>query len=102
MTTHFILIYLLLLTSIYGYKTLRYNGITVNLDTEECEFGKFNQNVEWFMRVYIAEILYLDIQFFCHTKERPSFFIGKGNFDAVYYVGNYDLNDTIDEKVMYI
>ena len=46
-----------------------------------------------------TEIVYHDIQFVCHTAERPSFYIGKGVFDAVYYVGNYDINDTIIEKV---
>lgn len=39
MATHYILVYTLLLTSTYGYTTLKYNGITVNLDTEECDFG---------------------------------------------------------------
>ena len=46
------------------------------------------------------EILYFDIQFFCHSADRPAFFMGKGEFEAIYYTGNYDINDTIVEKVI--
>ena len=49
----------------------------------------------------LADITFSGIQFFCHTAENPSFQIGKGEFDAVYYTGNYDINDTITEKVTY-
>ena len=84
--TSLILVSLLTLpVSIFGFDTghLKYNGITVNFNTEECEL----------------EILYLDIQFICHRKDRPAFFIGRGEFDAVYYTGNYEINDTVAEWV---
>ena len=87
--TSLILVSLLTLpVSIFGFDTghLKHNGITVNFNTEECEL----------------EILYLDIQFICHSKDRPAFFIGRGEFDAVYYTGNYEINDTVTEWVWII
>ena len=87
--TSLLLVYLLTLPfSILGLdgldtNLLEHNGITVKFNTEECEL----------------EILYLDIQFSCHSKDRPAFFIGRGDFDAVYYTGNYEINDTITEWV---
>ena len=84
--TSLLLVYLLTLPiSIFGLENrrLEHNGITVKFNTEECEL----------------EILYLDIQFICHSKDRPAFFIGRGDFDAVYYTGNYEINDTITEWV---
>jgi len=45
----------------------KHGGITLREHTEDCDL----------------EISYLDIQFFCHTAERPSFYIGKGEFVAV-------------------
>ena len=84
--TSLVLVSLLTLpVSILGFDSgrLEHNGISVNFNTEECEL----------------EILYLDIQFICHSKDRPAFFIGKGDFDAVYYTGNYEINDTITEWV---
>ena len=87
--TSLLLVYLLTLPfSILGLdgldtNLLEHNGITVKFNTEECEL----------------EILYLDIQFICHSKDRPAFFIGRGDFDAVYYTGNYEINDTITEWV---
>jgi hypothetical protein len=62
----------------------RYGGITLRENSDDCEL----------------EISYLDIQFFCHNAERPSFYIGKGDFIAVDHLGNFDINDTITEKVM--
>ena len=84
--TSLVLVSLLTLpVSIFGFDTghLEHNGITVNFNTEECEL----------------EILYLDIQFICHSKDRPAFFIGRGEFDAVYYTGNYEINDTVTQWV---
>ena len=84
--TALILVSLLTLPfSTLGFDTdrLEHNGIAVNFNTEECEL----------------EILYLDIQFICHRKDRPAFFIGRGEFDAVYYTGNYEINDTVTEWV---
>ena len=81
MGSFLLLIYLILPFGIFGIDTgrLEHDGITVNFNTEECEL----------------EILYLDIQFICHSEARPAFFIGKGDFDAVYYTGNYEINDTV-------
>ena len=84
--TSLVLVSLLTLpVSIFGFNSghLEHNGITVNFNTEECEL----------------EILYLDIQFICHSKDRPAFFIGRGEFDAVYYTGNYEINDTVTQWV---
>ena len=41
----------------------RVGGVEVNHGTEECEF----------------EIQYLGIQLFCHTQEKPAFYMGKGH-----------------------
>ena len=61
----------------------QHGGIKLELNSEDCEL----------------EISYLDILFFCHNSERPSFYIGKGDFIAIDHLGNFDLNDTITEKV---
>jgi len=62
---------------------IHHGGITVRENSEDCEL----------------EISYLDIQFFCHNAERPAFYIGKGDFVAIDHLGNFDINDTITEKV---
>ena len=36
---------------------------------------------------------------FCHTTERPAFSLGIGDFVAVDHLGNFDINDTIIQKV---
>lgn len=61
----------------------KHGGITLREHTEDCEL----------------DISYLDIQFFCHNADRPSFYIGKGEFVAVDHLGNFDINDTIIEMV---
>ena len=38
-------------------------------------------------------------QIFCHTTERPAFSLGIGDFVAVDHLGNFDINDTIIQKV---
>ena len=65
---------------------IHHGGITVRENSEDCEL----------------EISYLDIQFFCHNAERPAFYIGKGDFVAIDHLGNFDINDTITEKVNFI
>merc|ERR1711892_914112 len=45
------------------------------------------------------EIAYLNTRLFCHTNDRPAFSMGKGVFEAVDHLGNFDINDTILEKV---
>ena len=62
--------------------------------------GTFLSIREESSHVIKIEILYFDIQFFCHSADRPAFFMGKGEFEAIYYTGNYDINDTIVEKVI--
>ena len=73
----------LILRLTFGH--IQHGGIKLELNSEDCEF----------------EISYLDIQFFCHNSERPSFYIGKGDFIAIDHLGNFDLNDTIIEKVIF-
>ena len=38
-------------------------------------------------------------QILCHTTERPAFSLGIGDFVAVDHLGNFDINDTIIQKV---
>jgi len=73
----------LLLLFQFSVCDIQHGGITIRENTEDCEL----------------EVSYLDIQFFCHNAERPSFYMGKGDFIAVDHLGNFDINDTITEKV---
>ena len=64
-----------------GFRQLQ--AVQVRQATEDCEL----------------EILYFDIQLFCHTSERPAFQLGRGEFSAEDHLGNFQLNDTILQKV---
>ena len=45
---------------------------------------------------------FFNFQLFCHTTERPAFSLGIGDFVAVDHLGNFDINDTIIQKVKHI
>jgi len=80
---HGALAHLLLLFVSSTSAFISHGSITVRKDIDGCDW----------------DIAYSGIQIFCHTTERPAFTLGIGDFVAVDHLGNFDINDTIIQKV---